>query len=96
MKLYILRHEERTIDATFFAPLTEKGLHNSKILVSNLDNLGITKIYCSPFIRTMQTIYPFSIKHKKKSVSCFSFLSNGAHNLFEYFRTKFVISYYRT
>ena len=26
MKIFILRHEERTIDATFFSPLTENGL----------------------------------------------------------------------
>jgi 2,3-bisphosphoglycerate-dependent phosphoglycerate mutase len=66
MKLYILRHEERTIDATFFAPLTEKGLNNSVLLVNYLEKLGITKIYCSPFVRTLQTIYPFSIKNNIK------------------------------
>jgi broad specificity phosphatase PhoE len=66
MKLYILRHEERTIDATFFSPLTEKGLLNSNRLVTKLDKLEITKIYCSPFIRTLQTIYPFSIKNNIK------------------------------
>ena len=32
MKLYILRHEERINDATFFSPLTEKGLINSNNL----------------------------------------------------------------
>ena len=66
MKLYILRHEERTNDATFFSPLTENGLNNSNKLVNKLENLNITKIYCSPFIRTLQTIYPFSIKNNFK------------------------------
>lgn len=66
MQLYILRHEERTIDATFFSPLTEKGLENSKNLVEKLDKLKISKIYCSPYIRTLQTIYPFSIKNNIK------------------------------
>ena len=66
MKLYILRHEERTSDATFFSPLTEKGLVNSNKLVNKLDKLNISKIYCSPFIRTLQTIYPFSIKNNIK------------------------------
>lgn len=66
MKLYILRHEERILDATFFSPLTEKGLLNSNMLVNKLDKLQITKIYCSPFIRTLQTIYPFVIKNNIK------------------------------
>ena len=62
MKLYILRHEERTIDATFFSPLTEKGLENSKMLGKKIEKIGIKIIYCSPYIRTLQTIYPFSLK----------------------------------
>lgn len=66
MKLYILRHEDRTKDATFFSPLTEKGLINSTKLVNKLDELKITKIYCSPYIRTLQTIYPFSNKNNIK------------------------------
>ena len=36
MKIYILRHEDRTQDCTFFSPLTELGLHNSKKLVDVL------------------------------------------------------------
>jgi broad specificity phosphatase PhoE len=66
MKIYILRHEDRTIDATFFAPLTEKGLNNSINLINYLEKLGITKIYCSPYIRTMQTVYPFAKKYNMK------------------------------
>ena len=59
MRIYILRHEDRTQDCSFFAPLTEKGLNNSVKLIEYLKKLNITKIYCSPFIRTLQTIYPF-------------------------------------
>lgn len=66
MKIYILRHEDRTEDATFFSPLTEKGLLNSNKLTVYLEKLGITKIFCSPYIRTMQTIYPFSKKNNFK------------------------------
>lgn len=66
MKIYILRHEDRTEDATFFSPLTEKGLNNANNLILHLDKLGITKIYCSPYIRTMQTIYPFAKKNNFK------------------------------
>lgn len=66
MKIYILRHEDRTIDASFFGPLTKKGLINASNLIPILDLLKITDIFCSPFIRTLQTIYPFSKKHNMK------------------------------
>lgn len=59
MRLYVLRHEDRTVDASFFAPLTEKGLNNSKDLIKRLAKLKINKVYSSPFIRTLQTVYPY-------------------------------------
>lgn len=66
MKIYILRHEDRTIDCTFFSPLTNKGLDNSLNLVKYLKPLDINEIHCSPFIRTLQTIIPFVKSSKKK------------------------------
>lgn len=66
MKLYILRHEDRTIDASFFGPLSKKGIQNSYNLIPILKNLNINKIYCSPFIRTLQTIIPYSKKNDIK------------------------------
>jgi len=60
MKIYILRHEDRTQDCSFFSPLTETGLNNSIKLIDYLKKENINKIYCSPFIRTLQTIYPYS------------------------------------
>ena len=36
MKIYILRHEDRTQDCTFFSPLTEFGLRNAKKLINVL------------------------------------------------------------
>jgi broad specificity phosphatase PhoE len=65
MKIYILRHEDRTIDASFFSPLTEKGLVNAEKLCVCLNKINVTKIFCSPYIRTMQTIDPFA---KKKNI----------------------------
>jgi broad specificity phosphatase PhoE len=65
MKIYILRHEERTIDASFFSPLTKQGILNSINLIPLLENLNITTIISSPFIRTLQTIKPYS---KKKNI----------------------------
>jgi len=60
MKIYILRHEDRTQDCSFFSPLTKTGLNNSVKLIDYLKKEKITKIYCSPFIRTLQTIYPYA------------------------------------
>lgn len=65
MIIYIIRHEDRTQDATMFSPLTKLGIDNSYKLVEILDNLNIGIIYSSPYIRTLQTIYPFSEKKKK-------------------------------
>jgi broad specificity phosphatase PhoE len=66
MRLYILRHEDRTQDATFFSPLTKQGLDNAEKLSDVLSKCEITHIYSSPFIRTLQTIYPFVKKNNKK------------------------------
>tara|TARA_B110000879_G_C11136758_1_gene498490 strand:- start:372 stop:983 length:612 start_codon:yes stop_codon:yes gene_type:complete len=64
MKIYILRHEDRTMDCTFFSPLTQKGLEKSIELIEKLKDNKINLIFCSPFIRTLQTVYPYSEKHK--------------------------------
>jgi 2,3-bisphosphoglycerate-dependent phosphoglycerate mutase len=66
MKIYILRHEDRTQDATMFSPLTENGLENSIKMIEELEDIDFDIIYSSPYIRTLQTIYPYSKKHNKK------------------------------
>ena len=63
MKIYILRHEDRTQDATFFSPLTKLGLENSTQLIDVLEKINIKSIYSSPFIRTLQTIFPYAKKN---------------------------------
>lgn len=68
MKIYILRHEERTLDATMFSPLTKKGLSNAVNLSKILKEHNINLIYSSPYIRTLQTIYPFA-KHINKKIN---------------------------
>jgi 2,3-bisphosphoglycerate-dependent phosphoglycerate mutase len=67
MKIFILRHEDRTQDASLFAPLTKIGLDKSLKLANILDEINITTIYSSPYIRTLQTIYPY-VKKKGKNV----------------------------
>ena len=59
MKIYLLRHEDRTQDATFFSPLTKQGLENSVKLIKDLEKSNINIVYSSPFIRTLQTIHPY-------------------------------------
>ena len=66
MKLYILSHEDRTQDATFFSPLTKQGLENATKLIEELEKVKISHIYCSPYIRTLQTIHPYCKKHNLK------------------------------
>jgi len=61
MKIYILRHGDRTQDCSLYAPLTKEGLDNSKKLIKKLREYNISKIYSSPFIRTLQTIYPYAV-----------------------------------
>ena len=65
MKIYILRHEDRTSDCSFFSPLTELGLNNSNKLISVLEKLNIDIIFSSPFIRTLLTVKPYVLTHNK-------------------------------
>jgi len=66
MKLYILRHEDRTMDLTFFSPLTKNGLEKSIDLIDHLEKERINSVYSSPYIRTLQTIFPYSKKYNLK------------------------------
>jgi 2,3-bisphosphoglycerate-dependent phosphoglycerate mutase len=58
--IYLLRHEQRGKDVTFTSRLTEQGCIRSSALVSTLQQLSITSIYSSPFVRTLQTIRPYA------------------------------------
>ncbi len=78
MKIYILRHEDRTMDATFFSPLTHDGLENSIKLIEILSKYNIDLIYSSPFIRTLQTILPYS-KSKNVKINLEHSLSEIQH-----------------
>ncbi len=60
MIIYLLRHQVRNDDAGFYSPLTQEGKYfANKKTKHQLNNLGITQIYCSPFLRTLQTIEPY-------------------------------------
>ncbi len=66
MKIILLRHEDRENYPGFYSNLTDKGFNNSIKLVKKLKKYNIDVIYSSPYIRTLQTIYPYSIFYKKK------------------------------
>ena len=68
MKLYLLRHEDRTQDCSFFGPLTELGLNNACKLIKVLNDNNINMVFSSPFIRTLQTINPY-LKEKNLLVN---------------------------
>ena len=61
MKIYFLRHEHRNSqDVLFRSELNAEGKAISATLLQNFLNfLNIDEIYCSPFIRAMQTVTPY-------------------------------------
>ena len=63
MKLILLRHEKREFYPGFYSNLTEEGFKDSYKLVNKLNKLAIDIIYCSPFVRTIQTIHPYCKKN---------------------------------
>ncbi len=68
MKIYIIRHELRDLnDPTFSSELLERGHHNAQTIVKDkLNTLNITDIYSSPFLRTLQTVFPYAKENNKK------------------------------
>lgn len=69
MRLYLLRHEERPLtDISFFVPLTSKGKINAQNKVAALNQLNLTRIYSSPFLRTLETIEPYINQKSLSSV----------------------------
>lgn len=81
IRILLLRHEERNmLDPRFFTSLTDKGLQRAEDLKDTLEKYDhkykIDVIYSSPFLRTMQTIYPY-VKHRHQKV-------NMEYGLYEY------------
>ena len=66
MTLYLLRHEKRFPIPTYFTSLTAEGLENSIKLSEEINRIQPDIILCSPFLRCLQTIYPYAKKYNKK------------------------------
>ena len=65
MKIIILRHGKRFDSPLYFTPLTAEGLKQADDVVEVLKSYDIGLIYSSPFLRTLQTIYPFCVETDK-------------------------------
>jgi len=66
VNLILLRHEKREDYPGFFSNLTDEGLKDAFKLTKSLKTLNIDVIYCSPLVRTLQTIFPFCNETEKK------------------------------
>ena len=76
MRLILLRHEKRENYPGFFCNLTEEGFKDSQKLIKKFQKYKIDEIYCSPLMRTLQTIYSYAVYNHKKV--------NPEYGLFEY------------
>jgi len=83
MRIILLRHEERGYDISFNSELTDNGIINSFLLINKLKKYNIDVIFSSPFIRTLQTIYPYANKYKK--------LINIDYGLYEYMHNPYFL-----
>ena len=89
MRLILVRHEERDMDIGFFSELTEKGIINSLDIPNKItsiikkENKKVDAIYCSPFIRTLQTSYCCSEEFRKKI--------NVEYGLYEYIHNPYFL-----
>lgn len=66
VRLILLRHEKRENYPGFFSNLTNDGIKDAFNLSKKLKLLNIDIIYCSPFVRTLQTIFPYCYNYNKK------------------------------
>jgi broad specificity phosphatase PhoE len=85
MKLILLRHGDRGVNPGFFSELTESGIMQSLFLPEKLKDYKIDAIFSSPFLRTLQTIYPYAKKYNKKI--------NIEYGLYEYLHNPYFMIY---
>uniref|UniRef100_A0A6C0JCX5 Phosphoglycerate mutase family protein n=1 Tax=viral metagenome TaxID=1070528 RepID=A0A6C0JCX5_9ZZZZ len=76
MRIIILRHGKRYEPPTFNTTLTNEGFIQADGLIEKLKDLKIDVILCSPFIRTIHTIFPYAMWNSK--------LINIENSLMEY------------
>ena len=86
--IYILRHERRPLDnSTYFVELTDDGKLNAQHLADRINELDVDVIYCSPFLRTIQTALPYCKKFNKKikiEYSLYEYIDQTIFNSYTY------------
>ena len=61
-EVYVLRHEQRGEDQTFLSRLTAEGSARAGgELCADLLRLGVRTVYCSPFLRAVETVAPYCV-----------------------------------
>tara|TARA_B110000977_G_scaffold178527_1_gene236267 strand:- start:1345 stop:1890 length:546 start_codon:yes stop_codon:yes gene_type:complete len=65
MKIIILRHCKRFESPGFKTTLTNSGFLQADALIEKLKHLDINVVMCSPFIRTIHTIFPYAMWNSK-------------------------------
>ena len=64
--LYLIRHEKRLAHGLYDCPLTDSGLISAIYKIAKYNFTKPFNIYCSPLLRTLQTIYPLAQLHNTK------------------------------
>lgn len=76
-----MRHFERYDSIDYFTELNDMGKNNAKDKITYLEKLNINLIFCSPFIRTIQSIEPYCQKN--------NIFINIENSLYEYANPKY-------
>jgi len=83
--IYLLRHEKRYSHGLYDCSLTNEGM-SALLAYNHHDNYK--NIYCSPLLRTIQTIYPYAKKTNKLIKLENSLYEFVAHNTSHYSQWK--------
>ena len=69
-RLYFIRHatSDFSIKAERERPLTPAGHQGAKDLVEVFQDIGLDQLYSSPYLRTLDTLWPLA-KDKKLTIS---------------------------
>lgn len=59
MKIIIVKCCDYVCSADYMATLSYNGFKEADELIGKLNNYKFDEIYCSPYLRTLQTVFPF-------------------------------------
>lgn len=93
MKITIVQCCDSVNSRDFLSTLTEQGFYEADRLVSKLNSIKPDKIFCPPFLRTLQTIYPYCIETDKHINIDYALLP--IHKVDIYDKSTLFINYHR-